>query len=632
MSASKQKSKSTGEELVESVGDDWQEEYSENSKENVGAEKEDIIRDSEGLIDNEDAVEAFNNLIENEDAEPETEEINGEKKLLGVSIEDENFQEHEDFSAEIDTDYHPAQSELATEVFQNPADMLFRMEHLSMLRDRNLPEGHEAYENGLMREFALEGEADSNRRPKPRYTGLRSRHGELFDAMGWPAATQLNTGTPIGEEESIEDFFHSFFNGGDQPGMLEVVPGVDALFANDPVLEEEDDMYEAAVEGGRDLIYDLFVSSSPAVLRNHTERWGDVLEEALPTNENYGNIEDLSDIDDHEDYISMAMERPMILSPEVDASDIRVLDEETHRSQGTLEEEYDIDSTWVMPGLSGIEESVVTLDQFAEDKMYLGEVLVEKDGEQEMKPVKVDHSDYDRDDFLELAGLGPEDEAGYFTYHNTFVRPDIAPKNNGIIEFRSFSTSPRSNKAFLTQKSLINVHEDVQRLFSQHGLSDENALEFREDAKRNGIDAELPDGTALSTFYRDELVDVLTEGVRESFSGELPYSAELVLDGVDQYDSFGDYLDSCFDSLSDFTEYTAELYDENSIDPGTYGTDEFKDEYGEFVNWMAETYRDEMMNYIDEGTEAEKIEEQANRNSPHQAFESNKRTAHTGAE
>jgi len=632
MSASNQKSKITGEELVESVGDDWREEYSENSKENVGAEKEDIIRNSEGLIGNEDAVEAFNNLIENEDAEPETEEINGEEILLGVSVDDENFQEHEDFSAEIDTDYHPAQSELATEVFQNPADMLFRMEHLSMLRDRNLPEDHEAYENGLMREFALKREADSKRRPKPRYTGLRSRHGELFDTIGWPAATQLNTGTPVGEEKSIEDFFHSFFNGGDHPGMLEVVPGVDALFANDPVLEEEDGMYEASVEGGRDLIYDLFVSNSPAVLRNHTERWGDVLDEALPTNENYGNIEDLSDIDDHEDYISMAMERPMILSPEVDASDIRVLDEETHRPQGTLEEEYDIDSTWVMPGLSGIEESVVTLDQFAEDKMYLGEVLVEKDGEQEMKPVKVDHSDYDRDDFLELAGLGPEDEAGYFTYHNTFVRPDIAPKNNGIIEFRSFSTSPRSNEAFLTQKSLINVHEDVQRLFSQHGLSDENALEFREDAKRNGIDAELPDGTALSKFYRDELVDVLTEGVRESFSGELPYSAELVLDDVDQYDSFGDYLDSRFDSLSDFTEYTAKLYDENSIDPGTYGTDEFEDEYGEFMDWMAETYRDEMMNYIDEGTEAEKIEQQANRNFPHQAFESNKRTAHTGAE
>ncbi|PSH00678.1 MAG: hypothetical protein BRC30_02280, partial [Nanohaloarchaea archaeon SW_7_46_7] len=108
--------------------------------------------------------------------------------------------------------------------------MLFRMEHLSMLRDRNLPEDHEAYENGLMREFALKREADSKRRPKPRYTGLRSRHGELFDTIGWPAATQLNTGTPVGEEESIEKFFHAFFNGGDHPGMLEVVPGVDALF------------------------------------------------------------------------------------------------------------------------------------------------------------------------------------------------------------------------------------------------------------------------------------------------------------------------------------------------------------------------------------------------------------------
>ncbi|PSH00677.1 MAG: hypothetical protein BRC30_02275 [Nanohaloarchaea archaeon SW_7_46_7] len=53
MSASKQKSRITGEKLVESVGDDWRREYSENSKENVGAEKEDIIRNSEGLIENQ---------------------------------------------------------------------------------------------------------------------------------------------------------------------------------------------------------------------------------------------------------------------------------------------------------------------------------------------------------------------------------------------------------------------------------------------------------------------------------------------------------------------------------------------------------------------------------------------------
>lgn len=633
MSASQQKNKSTQNQLVESLGTLWDENFTENSQANVGAEKEDIIRKEDGLIDNEEAVEAFQSLIETEGAEPKKEEINGEEKLLGVKVDDENFQEHEDFSAEIDTDYHPAQSEIATEVFQNPSDMMFRMEHLSLMRDRNLPEGHEAYENGLMREFATEGEADSNRRPKPRYTGLRSRHGELFDAMGWPAATQLNTGTPVGEDQEIEDFFHSFFNGGEKPGMLDVVPGVDALFANDPLLEEgEDELYEAVAEGGRDLIYDLFVSNSPAVLRNGTERWGDVLDEALPTNENYGNIEDLSEVEDHEDYIEMVMERPMILSPEVDGSEIQVLDEETHQPEGTVDEEYGMESTWVMPGLSGIEESVVTFEQFAEDQQYLGEILVEEDGEEVMKPVKVDHSNLERDDFLELAGLGREDEEGYFSFHNTFVRPDIAPKNDGIIEFRSFSNSPRSHEALLTQKSLINVYDEVQELFDQHGLKTENALEFREDAKRNGLDAELPNGADLEAVYENELVDILAEGVRESFSGELPYSAELVLDDLDHYDSFEGYLDSQFDDLSEFTDYTAQLYDEKDLEPGTYSVDEFEDEYSEFVDWFTDTYREEMLNYVEEGTEAEKIEKQATSTNPHAGFEDNKRTHSVGAD
>ncbi|EGQ43142.1 MAG: hypothetical protein J07AB43_11320, partial [Candidatus Nanosalina sp. J07AB43] len=85
-------------------------------------------------------------------------------------------------------------------------------------------------------------------------------------------------------------------------------------------------------------------------------------------------------------------------------------------------------------------------------------------------------------------------------------------------------------------------------------MKTENALEFREDAKRNGLDAELPSGTELSTVYKDKLVDILAEGVRESFSDELPYSAELVLDEFDQYDSFEDVLNSHFDDLSDFTD------------------------------------------------------------------------------
>ncbi len=412
------------------LGEHWRENFSKNNQFNVGAEVEDLIYDDEGNpIGNEDAEEALRNLVESEGVKPKEREIDGEEKLLGTKIEDEDLQMHEDFEAEIDTDYHPAQSEIATEVFRNPADMVFRTENLRNLRDRNLPEGHSAHEEALMPELALPGEEPAaDKRPKPRYEGLRSRHGESFDSMGWIASTQLNKGTPVGEEKSVENFFHEFFNGGDLPSMLDVAPVVDALFANDPVLEEEDDVYEMVAEGGRDMVYDLFVSESPAVLRNGTERWGDVLNQAVPTNENYGYIEDLSGIEDHEDYIDMVMERPMILSPELDADQIQVLDPDTREAVGTASEEWNMDSTWVMPGLSGVEESTVSFKQFLEDKQYLGEVMVEKDGEEKLMPVKVDHSDLSQSEFEDLATVDREEGDGYFELHNTFVRPDIAPR------------------------------------------------------------------------------------------------------------------------------------------------------------------------------------------------------------
>jgi hypothetical protein len=626
MSASQQKQQNTG--LTRKLGDLWREAFTENELANVGAEIEDIIRKLEDEpIDNQDAEKALQNIVDEEGAEPKEREIGGEKHLLGVKVEDEEFQQHENFKAEIDTDYHPAQSEVATEVFQNPADMIFRTENLRTIRDENLPEGHVAYENGIMPDFATDGYADRNWRPKARYTGLRSRHGERFDAMGWPASTQLNTGTPVGDDKTVEEFFHNFFNGGDKPSMLDVVPGVDALFANDPILEEyEDDLYEAVAEGSRDALYDLFVSNSPAVLRNSTERWGDVLDEALPTNENYGNIEDLSDLEDHEDYIEMVMERPMILSPEIDASDIQVLDENTYQPEGTFEEEYGEDTTWVMPGISGIEESIVTFEQFAKDQQYLGEVLVEENGEEVMKPVKVDHSDLDRDSFEELAGIGNDDQTGYFAFQNTFVRPDIAPKNDGIVEFRSFSNSPRSYEALVTQKSLMHVYEDVQDVFHEHGLDSENALEFREDAKRNGLDAQLPSGATVGDIYEEDLVDVLAEGVRESFSGEMPYSFELILDDVGEpYDSFEGYLESEFDSLSEFADHTSDLYNSKDIKPGFYSKEDFEKEYNEFVDWFADSYKEEMLGYVDEGSEAEKLEKLANEKTPQDAFQSQAR-------
>ena len=611
------------------LGEHWRAKFRENNEFNLGAEVEDPVLDGEGdPIGNEDAEKALRNIVDNEGATPKEREINGMEKLLGTKIEDENFQRHEDFAAEVDTDYHPAQSEIATEVFRNPADMVFRTENLRHMRDRNLLEGQNAYEMAIFEAFATSGEnPEANHVPKPRYDSLRGLHGEMFDSMGWIASTQLNKGTPVGDDQTVEEFFHGFFNGGDLPSMLDVAPVVDALFANDPILEEIDEVYELLAEGGRDMVYDHFVSGSPAVLRNNTQRWGDILDEALPTNENYGYIEDLSGIDDHEDYIDMVMDRPMILSPEVDAEQVQVLDPETHEVVGTASEEWGMDSTWVMPGLEDVEESTISFKQFLEDRKYLGEVRVEKDGEAEMMPVKVDHSNLSQKDFEDLATVDREDGSGYFELHNTFVRPDIAPKNNGVVEFRSSSNSPRTYEALLSNMAMMPMHENVQEFLAAYGLKTENSLEFREDAKRNGLDAELPNGKTVEDVHREGFVNILSEGVRQSFSGEeLPYTMEMILDDADVYDDFGSYLDSEFDDLRDFAEFTTQLYDDGAVpEPGSYDLDEFESEYEDFVDWFAETYEETMNGYLDEPTEAEKFEERANENSTGEAFEANVR-------
>jgi len=598
------RTKQTQQNVKQSLSSTWDQNHRENSIYNVGAEVEDLLfhRNREP-VDNQITERVLRNIVEKEDAEAKEQVIDGEKRLLGTKLEDKRFQKHEDFAAEIDTDYHPAQSEIATEVFQNPADMAFRTENLRYLRDRNLPDRVSSHKIGMFPDMSLlKKDPEHLARPKKRYKGLSSRHGEAFGSMGWIGATQLNTGSPAGEEMSTEEFFHSFFDGGEEPSMLDVVPAIDPLFASDPVFEKNDDIYETVAEGGRDMVYDLFVSKSPAVLRRGTERWGDVLDEALPTNENYGYIEDLRGLEDQEDYLDMAMERPMILSPEIDASDVEVLDPETRGPVGSFEDVYGEDSTWVMPGLSEVEESTVTFEQFLKDEMYLGEVLV--DGE--MKPVKVDHSAMKEEDFTELAGLGPEDGAGYFNFHNTFVRPDVAPKNNGVVEFRSFSNSDRSYEALLTQNSLMHVYQDVQELFAGHGLTSDNSLEFREDAKRRGLDAELPSGSTVQSVYQNELVDVLSEGVRESFSGETPYSMEVVLEGADSYDDFGDYLQTEFNDLSDFAEYTAVAFETGvRPEPGEYSGEEHLEEQEKFVDWFVDTYRETMHEYLEDGFEGD---------------------------
>jgi hypothetical protein len=73
---------------------------------------------------------------------------------------------------------------------------------------------------------------------------------------------------------------------------------------------------------------------------------------------------------------------------------------------------------------------------------------------------------------------------------------------------------------------------------------------------------------------------------------------ELVLEGVDQYEDFGEYLDAEFDDLTDFAEYTTSAF-EAGVRPerGKFSGEEFEEEYEQFVDWFTDIYEQTVQEY-----------------------------------
>jgi len=85
--------------------------------------------------------------------------------------------------------------------------------------------------------------------------------------------------------------------------------------------------------------------------------------------------------------------------------------------------------------------------------------------------------------------------------------------------------------------------------------------------------------------------------------------------------------------LREFTEFTADLYDTDNVpEPGSYDIDEFESEYDQFVDWFAETYEEQMTEYLSELTEAEKTLERLNEKSSKDALDTNMRSTYSGEE
>jgi hypothetical protein len=644
-------------------------EFRENPQENSGGEVEDSIQHEETLegAGREEARENFENILEDSEVAADEKTVdNGEEEVLnGATLKDsplvEDTEDEDTFNPDVDTDFSPHQGEVASAVVDNPADVVFGVDRPRRVRDRNLPENYSSFEYALKpemmfpdwagphdREEMVKGDpkaGEEHRMDDPRYLGFVLNDGEVFHAMGAPTATQLNSGTPVGEGKTADEFFYEFFNGGEKASVPELAPALSTLFDADPLFSgDQESGYEIEVESGRDMIYDLFVAESDAVSRKEAEeRWGDALEEALPTNENYGVIEDFTEISQDEaveDYVEIVMERPAKLAPSLDPEHIKLGEEfdEHNLEHLQIKRGEEVEDQWVLFDQNRQEMDLATLE---EERQFEGKMLL--DGE--MVDVTVDHTGMEDEEFDDLMN-------DYFDFQNTMVRPDIAPKTNGVVEVRNFSHSDRTYQALATQKALVDKYSEIQDRFYEAGVTSENAGEMRERFVQQGLDARLPeynpmelgnksfydgespevaegvyengeepDGT-LREFYRFEILPVLKEGVQEAFGDGTPYVVQKMAENQD-YDNFEKEVLSEFENMEEFLEYQ-DLEEEVDYDASA----DYSDEAEAFRDWFVEeAYGSEMERWLDPDvpTVNEELLEEANRNGPEAAVNLKKR-------
>lgn len=652
-------------------------EFSENPHKKSGGEVEDSIHQKETLegAGRDEAGKNFENILEDPEvtADKKKAEHNGEEVLNGVTLKDSplvnDSEADETFNPEIDTDFSPHQGEVASAVVENPGDLVFGVDRPRRIRDRNLPDGYSSFEHALKPEMMFpdwEGPHDreklvngnpeageKNRMYDPRYLAFVLNDGEVFHAMGAPTATQLNTGTPVGDELSSDEFFYKFFNGGEKASVPEIATGLSPLFDADPLLSGDSESgYEIQVESGRDMIYDLFVAESNAVSRKEAhERWGDDLSKALPTNENYGLIEDFTELpedDTVEEWAKLVMDRPAKLAPVLDPEHIKLGDEYEERSLAHLQAERgdEIEEKWALFDHNRQEMDLSTLEN---ERQYEGKILL--DGE--LIDVTIDHSSMDQGEFDELMDT-------YFDFQNTMVRPDVAPKINGTVESRNFSHSDRTYQALLTQKAMVDKFQQLQDKFYDAGMTSENSGELRERFVREGLDAELPNYNPMVTesgnfydrdspeatgegvyadgeepegtlreFYRFEVLPILEDGVRDAFSEETPYVVQKIAEN-EEYDDFEDDVLSQFDNMDEFLEY------QDLAPEVEYSSEsDYSEEADAFADWFTETaYREEMKYWLDPDTPTvnEELRDEANRNGPDAAINLKERASQSSYE
>ncbi len=283
--------------------------------------------------------------------------------------------------------------------------------------------------------------------------------------------------------------------------------------------------------------------------------------------EKYGFIDELAHVEGIEDAMDVFADKRFQFSAGVEASDLEVVGTDETLYEAVSDDHSQVEEDTAFNVRVGHEDyGVIDFETFVEDQVFEGIVSLpdpDSDAEGEEVHVRADYSGMDEEAFLEGAW-------GHFVAHNTGVWPSYNPRFDvGAFESRDFGNSPRIKEAVDTQAALFHRWEAVQE-YAEEALDmhDQYASIVRDGVTEEGMDFVLPSGhTVEEAWYgpdgEDGLLDILQDGVREIAYAQ---TEDVVGEKAEAYAE--SYRETMEEYLEDgtFSEVFAAAYNEGGLE------------------------------------------------------------------
>lgn len=323
-------------------------------------------------------------------------------------------------------------------------------------------------------------------------------------------------------DAAVDDMFREFYGGGEHTSISALSPLLFAPFMASPVFDEDGELVEHM---GREWAYEHGLGSSEYVDTDGTRKWG--------------YIPEMADAEGTEDMLDVFADKQFQFSAEVAADSDHLTVKGTDR---TLYEAFGDDHPHLDPD-AGVNIRVghddygpIDFKEFADTRRFEGIVSLpstDENGDGDEVVVEVDYSSLPDE-------TDAEDEEGFydvawnhFIAHSSGVWPSYRPRwNSGAMESRDYGNSPRIQEAIDTQAATYLQWEELQEYADRElDMWEGYADIVRDGIAEEGLTYELPSGDTvreawLGTGKDRGLLDILAEGVAAAAYGNGNVPAE----------------------------------------------------------------------------------------------------------